>query len=106
MIPRSRGSVKIVTRDPLVQPLVNFNLFTDGSPFDPGSDANQVVNFYNTVQAIAEQAGGTVIYPTAQQYLEGPGALFGAGVNTLEVYDHATGTCAMGRSAANGVVDG
>ncbi len=106
MIPRSRGSVKIVTRDPLVQPLVNFNLFTDGSPFDPGSDANQVVNFYNTIQAIAEQAGGTVIYPTAQQYLEGPGALFGAGVNTLEVYDHATGTCAMGRSAANGVVDG
>jgi choline dehydrogenase len=104
--PNSRGSVSIVSANPLVQPRVNFNDFSDGGPSDFGSDANNVVRFFELLQDVATAAGGTVLYPTPAQYAAGNDALFAAGLASFIEAFHMSGTCSMGTSAANGVVDG
>lgn len=104
--PKSRGSVAIVSTDPLRQPEVNFNIYSDGGPSDSGSDANLIVKFYGVLQDIASQAGGTVLYPTPAQYAGGDDALFTAAIESAAYAFHMSGSCSMGTSAANGVVDG
>lgn len=104
--PNSRGTVAIVSADPLRQPAVDFNAFSDGPPTDPTSDAGKVVTDYMLMQDIAADAGGSVLYPTPAQYAGGPDELFAAALATLGYAFHMSGTCSMGTSAANGVIDG
>ncbi len=103
---KSTGSVHIISKDPFTQPLVNFNFFSDGSTTEPGSDANKVIQFYNLLQDIAAEAGGTVLYPTPAQYAGGDADLMAAALGTLLPYNHITATCKMAQSAATGVIDG
>jgi choline dehydrogenase len=102
LVPKSTGTVAILSRDPFMAPTINFNAYSDVG----GDDANTVVEFYNLLQDIATESNGTVLYPTAAQYAGGPAALFEAGFVTLDPQNHACGTCRMAQSAADGVVDG
>lgn len=104
--PNSRGTVEILSANPLRQPRVSFNNFSDGGPSDPGSDANKVVEFYLLLQDIAADAGSTVLYPTPAQYADGDDALFQAGLASFLEAFHMSGTCSMATSADTGVVDG
>lgn len=113
--PKSTGTVAIVSRDPFVQPLINFNAFSDGTISDPGSDANKVVLFYNLLQDIADaynalplppHAPAEVLFPPPADYTAGPDALFADGLNTIGVNNHACGTCRMSQTPLTGVVDG
>lgn len=100
--PKSEGSVKIISRDPFIQPLINLNFFSD----EEGSDINKVVEFYNLLQDIAQETGGTVLYPTPDMYAAGTEGLVGAALSTLLPYNHISCTCRMSTSPATGVVDG
>jgi len=106
--PRSRGSVQIVSADPLIPAKVNLNMYSDGSFTDVGSDAYITVSFYKIVQAIAAAAGEVVLYPSPLQYILGDEGLFAAALNAsaLTVSSHIVGTARMGTDISNGVVDG
>lgn len=106
LLPKSRGSVEIISKDPFIQPRINFNFFSDGPASQPGSDANLMVAFYNLLQDIAAEAGGTVLWPTPAQYAAGDAGLIQAALDTLIPYNHISSTCRMASSAATGVVDG
>jgi choline dehydrogenase len=105
--PKSRGSLQIVSTNPLVQPSINLNMYSDGSVMTFGTDANLTVAAY---YLIAQAVGGTanMVFPSAAQYAEGPFALIAAAQttsgNTAE--SHIIGTAVMGTSSANAVVDG
>ena len=106
LVPNSTGSVAIISKDQFIQPVINLGYFTDGAPTTPGTDANTVVKFYGVVQEIATAAHGTVLYPTPDQYLGGADALFAAALNAPTVFNHASGTCRMAKTSADGVIDG
>ncbi len=100
--PASTGSVAIISRDPFIQPLINFGAFSDVG----GEDATKVIKFYDLVQDIASEAGGVVLFPTPDDYAAGFEALFADALNTIEVNHHPCGTCRMALTPATGVVDG
>ncbi len=112
--PKSTGTVAIVSRDPFIQPLINFNAFSDGAIDDPGSDANKVILFYNLLQDIVQAYNtryspmdpAVVLFPTPADYMAGDEALFADALNTIEVNNHACGTCRMALTPVTGVVDG
>ncbi len=106
VVPNSTGSVAIVSRDPFIQPLISFDAYSDGGPTDAGSDANKAVLFYELLKDIASEAGGVVLFPPQADYDAGPGALFADALNTIEVNNHASGTCRMSETPVTGVVDG
>lgn len=106
--PSSHGSIEVVSSDPLIPAKVNMNMYSDGSFTDVGSDAYMTVSYYKLVQAIAQAAGETVIYPSAGQYAQGDAGLFQAALSpaALTVASHIVGTARLGTSIQNGVVDG
>ena len=106
--PSSRGSIEIVSNDPLIPAKVNLNMYSDGSFADVGSDAYLTVSYYKIAKAIAVAAGETVIYPAASQYALGDAGLFQAAISpaALSIASHIVGTARLGTSIENGVVDG
>jgi len=106
--PSSRGSIEIVSSDPLIPAKVNLNMYSDGSFADVGSDAYIAVSYYKIVQAIAAAAGEVVLYPAASQYAQGDAGLFQAAINAsgMTIASHIVGTARLGTSIENGVVDG
>lgn len=104
--PKSRGSVQIISKDPFIQPSINFNFFSDGPPSEEGTDAYKVVALYKLLQDIATASGGTVLYPTPSQYAAGDDALIGCALSTLLPFNHIASTCQMAKTSATGVIDG
>lgn len=105
--PKSRGSVTIVSSNPLTPPIVDVNLFTDGSYSTPGTDAFMQVSFFKIMQTAATASGSVVLFPTPADYAS-DASLFAAATNLsfLTIQSHIVGTARMGNSIANGVVDG
>lgn len=105
--PQSKGSVSIVSSNPLTPPIVNMGLFIDGPYTTPGTDAYLQVAFFKIMQSAATAAGLTVVYPTAGDYASDAG-LFAAATNasSIVIQSHIVGTARMGTSIENGVVDG
>lgn len=103
--PNSRGSVKIVSTNPLVKPLVDLNMYSDGPVTTNGTDANLIVSTYMLIGQIFD---GAVIYPSAGQFAGGPEGLLLAAQNLagLTIADHISATCVMSTSMETGVVDG
>ena len=103
--PKSRGNLHIVSRNPFTNPLINFNLYSDGPYTQPGTDANLIVSALKIAKSIAIQFGSTVVAPPNYS---SDAALFNQASNSpfCNVSAHITGTTRMGTSAANGVVDG
>jgi choline dehydrogenase len=105
--PKSRGSVQIVSTNPLVHPNINLNMYSDGPVGTNGTDANLTVAAY---YLIAQAMGGTanMIFPSAAQYAAGPAALLQAAqtASGIVAESHIVGTAVMGTSSANSVVDG
>ncbi len=66
--PNSRGSVQIVSRNPLVQPKINLNMYTDGPVTTLGTDANLTVASY---MLIAQAVGlSNMIFPSPAQFAQ------------------------------------
>lgn len=113
MQPHSNGNLQIVSRNPHIEPLINFNYFSDGSYTTPGTDAYLIVSFYKLLQSIAAANGTQVTSPPNSAYPApwGPAPddslLFAAAQTpaTFSITNHIVGTARFGTSIANGVVD-
>lgn len=113
--PSSRGSVQIVSRNPLTQPQVNLNFYSDGTVETNGSDANLAVTAY---YLIANSVGtGNMLFPPSGLFALKPGSMGSAFQDALLLQQaqtasglvatsHILGTTRMGTSIQNGVVDG
>ncbi len=103
--PKSRGYLHIVSRNPFTDPLINFNMYSDGPVTQPGSDANLVVSALKIAKSIATQFGSVVVSPP--NYSSDAALLNSAKNNPVAtVSAHITGTTRMGTSINDGVVDG
>lgn len=102
---KSRGSVHIVSKNPTIYPIVDLNMFSDGSVSTPGTDAYLAVSYYKIMKNIY---GPLVISPPGAVYAGGDDALlaFAQDLSHLSVTYHIVGTNRMGTSVHNGVVDG
>lgn len=109
----SKGTITISDTDPLTIPQVNFNFYDpltgQNDPSIAGSDANKIVAFAKilraTMRTFTGVPQGDMIYPTPAQY--GTDAeLFLALQQVPIVAYHSVGTCTMGTSINDGVVDG
>lgn len=100
----SRGLVKIVDTNPVIEPLVDLNMYSDPA----GYDASVAVAFYKLLQLIsAKIPGSIVVYPTANDYLTDEGLLRAAkNISTSAVSSHASSTTQMAKNINDGVVDG
>lgn len=110
--PKSRGTVKIVSKDPLTPPAIDLGNYTDETGPSPwtvtGSDAYAAVSYLKLVREIAISQGGTyenVLFPPQSSY-ESDEKLYQTAVGNTFLTYHAVGTCRMGTSKKNGVVDG
>ncbi len=103
--PQSTGLIQIVSQSPFDDPRINMNFYSDGPYTTPGTDAYKAVAFYKIMQSVAAANGGTVLYPPPADYAAGDAALFNDAVNTNFYAYHFCGTCRMGSSPENGVVD-
>lgn len=68
MNPKSRGSIKIVNKDPFTDPLVDLALYSDGDVSTFGTDAYTIVSFLKILQNIAAAAGEVVFSPSPDFY--------------------------------------
>lgn len=111
--PSSRGSVQIVSPNPLTQPEITFNLYSDGGVETNGTDANLAVTAY---YLIANSVGtGNMLFPPSTLFGSQPGtdpvqdALLlqqAQGASGIVATSHILGTTRLGTSIQNGVVDG
>jgi choline dehydrogenase len=108
MKPKSQGTVNIISRDPTKNPYVLLNIYSDGDLKTFDTDANKAITFLKLVKEIADAAGERVLQPSPDVYAGGDTALFDYTLTNpnLVVASHIIGTTVMGRSPANGVVDG
>lgn len=105
--PKSRGSSHIVDKNPTIYPLVDLNMFSDGSFNQQGSDAYLVVSFYKLLKRIARRYGTEVIFPRPEAYSTDQ-RLFEITQNldALSITYHIVGTARMGKSIKDSVVGG
>ncbi len=109
MQPKSEGSVHIVSRNPTIYPRMDFNMYTDGDVSTPGTDAYDVVSYLKLLQDIDTAfAGGSLASPPASVYAGGDSALleFAQTQSNMAIAFHAAGTCRMGTSQSDSVVNG
>lgn len=109
--PNSRGSVKIVSTNPLIQPNLDLGMYSDGAIYPDsgvsvnGTDANLTVAAY---KLIANAFGAAnVVYPPNMATATND-ELFAAAKQPggSTVASHIAGTTQMATSMATGVVDG
>jgi len=106
--PKSRGSTKIISVDPFIQPHIDLNLYSDGPYNVFGTDANKIVAWFKMLKNIEVNSGGafSVLYPTPAQYASDD-SLFQAAIDSDSYFTyHTSGSCRMGSSPANAVCDG
>ncbi len=111
--PQSVGSSHIVSRNPLVQPFVDLNMYSDGDWKTNGTDANKIITALNL---IASGVGvNNMFQPPSYLFQNPPGINAAADENlftyvttpdALQIEDHIIATTRMGTSVADGVVDG
>lgn len=106
--PKSRGSVTIVSSDPLFEPALDFNIFSDGPFTTPGTDANLAVRYLRIICAAAADSGFFMIAPTPAQCRGSDADLFAyaSNVANLVLQSHVAGTARMASNISSGVVDG
>ncbi len=102
--PASRGSIEIADSNPLINPNVDLNMYSDAA----GYDASVIIAFYKLLQSIsANIPGSAVVYPTPADYLSDASLLLAAqNAAHFTISYHMMGTTRMASSIADGVVDG
>lgn len=105
--PKSRGSVTIVSKNPLFDPKIEMGIFTDDKDgVIPGSDMYTQIAFFNLMKDVVTAAGGVVLFPTPDQYNFGLLTQAAIDANNLVLQSHIVGTTRMAKTINEGVVDG
>lgn len=107
--PRSTGSSHIVSKSPFTVPEMMFQPYTDGDLTDPDSDLSVAVAMLKLVKQVADDAGGTMIYPEPATFTSDVELARAAqAMLTFSQYTwavgHYAGTCNMGTGINNSVV--
>lgn len=103
--PKAVGTIQIQDNDPLNVPRVLYHFYEDGSFSTPGTDAAQAVQAFRVMNSIATAAGVTMAYPLPAHFAS-DAQLFADATASYSITNHYSGSCDMGTSIANGVVDG
>lgn len=103
--PQAVGTITIQDTDPLNIPRVRYNLYSDGPFTTPGTDQAQAVQAFRVINSIATAAGLTMAYPLPAHFAS-DALLFADALASYSVTNHYSGSCNMGSSIADGVVDG
>lgn len=103
--PQAVGTIIIQDTDVLNIPRVRYNLYTDGPFTTPGTDQAQAVQAFRVMNSIATAAGVTMAYPLPAHFTS-DAQLYADALASYSITNHYSGTCNMGTSIANGVVDG
>jgi choline dehydrogenase-like flavoprotein len=106
MNPKSEGYVKIISKNPLIQPEIDMGFFSDGAETVVGSDAYATVALLRTMKNYASAAGGTVRTPSESTYTSDASLFTFAKEHVRVQLAHNTGTTRMAPSIKEGVVDG
>jgi choline dehydrogenase-like flavoprotein len=105
---KSRGTVAITSKNPFATAAIDFGLFNDpGSNLNPptnGSDVNKLVAWVKTHQKMATDNGYTLTLPTAPD-LATDLTIANYIRNNANTQQHQVGTCRLGTSIADGVVN-
>ena len=105
MDPLSRGTVTVPDTDPLTSPVVRWNFFAgELTPVDC-NDLAKVVAALKTIKAAVNADGGSMVWPPEFAFSD-DGLLVTLMNGAPFIQYHAVGSCKMGTSIANGVVDG
>lgn len=110
--PFTRGSVNLVSADPLIDPEIVFPLYDPATGQDqfatPGTDANLIVRYLKIILDAATDAGLVVLQPSPAVYAGGDAALFAYArdLTNAVIAIHGAGTARMGTDISNSVVDG
>jgi len=106
--PNSRGTIDVVSNNPLLDPALNLNMYSDGSFATNGTDANLIVSALKILNATATASGFTMFNPPPATFLAGDAALFAwaTDLSNWIIESHITGTARMGMTIADSVVDG
>ncbi len=105
--PHSVGSVQIVDPNPLIQPLINLNMYSDGPVTEQGTDAYLAVSFYKILKMIADKLDVNLLFPPLAHFADDDLLLADAmSLASLVVEYHASGTARMSTSPETGVVNG
>jgi choline dehydrogenase len=100
-----QGTIKIASQDPTVEPNVDLRMYSDDTTgLVNGSTLNQQIALVFAIQKLATAAGKFIINipPTAFASITAMADYLKA---TAGVAEHQVGTCRMGTSMANAVVD-
>ena len=104
--PKSLGTVQITSTNPFVDPNVNLNQYSDGSPETQGTDANLAVDFLQFVApAVANAFGGSDVQVVNYNPNSSPEELLTTAINNNTLTYHVCGSCRMAQTPATGVVD-
>ena len=106
--PRSEGNISLADANPLTEPLVNFNSYSDGDLTDPNSDASKSVKLFKTMRQIAFSIGQDSAFPVPADYLSNA-KLFQDALLSPNFSNHYMSTCRMAQTSQGidgGVVDG
>jgi len=93
MTPRSRGSVRLRSADPLGGPRIDLGLFTDPADMPRMLDAVRVARRLGATEPLAELLDGELV-PGPD--VTGDDELAAAVRAGVEIYHHPVGTCRMG----------
>lgn len=118
--PKSLGTIHIVNADPATLPFINFNLYSDTGASGSGTDIEVSAAMLNSANNVAAAFGMSLIYPstaainfpiTNAQVANKSTSTQVAAIRSMllsptTTTNHYCGTCQMGTSIANGVVDG
>ena len=80
-------------------------MYSDGGVSTNGTDANLTVASYMLIKQAVDGAGGFMLYPPVADFAD-PNTLLTDAKNKITAESHILGTCRMGTSASNSVVDG
>jgi choline dehydrogenase len=93
MTPRSRGSVRLRSADPLDAPQIDLGLFTDDADLPRMIDAMRLARRLTSTEPLRELVGKRVM---PESTADDDDALAEAVRAGCEIYHHAAGTCRMG----------
>ena len=105
---RSEGRIQLADANPLKEPLIFVNSYSDGDLSDPNSDASKSVRYFKLMRQIAQSVGQDMIFPSPADYASDEKLFEDALISPLFT-NHYLSTCRMSKTATGpqgGVVDG
>ena len=108
LLPRSEGTIELADTNPLNEPFIHVNSYTDGDLTDPNSDASKSVRYFKLMRQIAQSIGQDMVFPSPANYASDE-KLFQDALISPIFTNHYFSTCRMSKTATGpqgGVVDG